>query len=209
LGHPGTAQVDAPLRGFLALGGELGAAMAAALVEALDRSASTNRRGPLVAAGYGALVIAVGWAATWVEWGEPAGDSFRAAVAQGNVEMRGEHRALTVGSLRVDGELSRQAVEESGAQVVVWGESAVRAPIDQVSRCISGMRTAAQSLGIEYIFGARVSTEAGATELIALVIGRQESRNVKRGLIPVGTDPAAAVSGRAQAPECDALTGAW
>jgi apolipoprotein N-acyltransferase len=186
----GVAQVDGPLRGFLALGGEpaaatAAAALAVAALEAARGLRAGQPRAAWTAAACAAVFAGVGWGAARVEWSVPAGAPFRAAIVQGGVAVRGDAAALAAESLRVHGELSRVAVEREGARVVAWGESAIRTPIDGLPRFVAGMRTAARSLGIDYVFGGLgAGQDGGAQAIVAQVIGAQDGRYTKRGLIP-------------------------
>lgn len=187
----GTSQVPgSPLAGYAPIFGGYGVTLACAITAALVSAAARafeSRSARLRVLGVAALVLAVGGALRWVDWGAPAGVPVKVALLQGNVpqelKWRDEVRTRTLLDYR-------RMIFEAQARVVVLPETALPAFFDQVPEdYLESIRGHARATGKEILMGI-VEREMRAGEfdyyntVLRLAGTRQAYR--KRHLVPFG-----------------------
>jgi apolipoprotein N-acyltransferase len=120
-----------------------------------------------------------------IDWGTAIGPPIRTAIVQASMPREPDPQRALERSLEVYGELSKAAVDREQATLVVWGESAVTRPLSTLQRYADGMRRAARTAGVDYVFGApQADPASGRIKVAAHVIGAEEGAYAKRHLIP-------------------------
>jgi len=181
----GYAQIDAPLAGYVPLGGVHAATFAVAASAALAVLVILNR------ARYAALtVLAALWLSgallTRSEWTDPAGPRFEAALVQGNVaqaiKWRPSERERTL-----ERYLSLSEPYWRRAAVLVWPETAVPAFRHRVGDFLGRLDALARETGTDVLLGLPVLDDDGERYYNS-VIGLGASPGVyhKRHLVPFG-----------------------
>jgi apolipoprotein N-acyltransferase len=161
----GYAAIDTPLAGFAPLAGGFGVTHAALACAGLAWCIALGRARWL-AAGALVLVVAAGHALRGIEWSEPAGEPFKAALLQGNVPQD-----LKFDSGRYARTLDTYArlAESGSAKLTVLPETALPRFLDAVDPAyIARLEAAAKKNGGDLLLG--VPTRAGAAEYYNSVV---------------------------------------
>ncbi|MBC8022995.1 MAG: apolipoprotein N-acyltransferase, partial [Burkholderiales bacterium] len=134
-----------------------------------------------------AMVLILGGALRWVEWGEPAGAPVRVALLQGNVAQELKWREEVRTKTLLD---YRRMIFEAKARVVVLPETALPAFFDQLPEdYLAGIRDHARASGKDILMGIverefRAGDYVYYNTLLRLTGPRQAYR--KRHLVPFG-----------------------
>jgi len=184
----GYSQIDAPLRGLAPLlgvyGVSLAVAVSAGLILVALRAGGVRMRAIAVAAI--AFLWLGSWAATRIDWTEPAGGPFKVALVQGNVPQDSKWRPeLVQHTLDLYAGLTRRHWD---SRLIVWPEAAITAWYDEVEgEYLPALRREARAHGTDIVFGIPVrepGTRRYYNSLVAL--GEPPGFYHKRHLVPFG-----------------------
>jgi apolipoprotein N-acyltransferase len=161
----GYAAIDTPLAGFAPLVGSLGVTLAALACAGLAWCVALGRARWIAAVAL-VVVVAAGHALRRIEWSQPAGEPFRAALLQGNVPQD-----LKFDPARYARTLETYArlAEAGPARLIVLPETALPRFLDAVDPAyIARLEAAARKNGGDLLLG--VPTRAGSAEYYNSVV---------------------------------------
>lgn len=188
--HLGYSQIDTPLAGLAPYLGVYGVSWFVALCAGLLVFAASGARARRVRAAALAAVVgvfALGAGLGRVAWTEPAGAPLPAALIQANIDLSIKWRPATRERILHDyASLTREALQ-SGAQIVVWPETAAPVYLDQLEASyLPSLAASLQAAGASLVFG---TIEREGNAVFNSVVGLDGARRAvyrKRHLVPFG-----------------------
>ncbi len=180
----GYAAIDTPLAGFAPLAGSYGVTLAALACAGLAWCVALGRARWSAAAAL-AVVVATGHALRGIEWSQPTGEPFKAALLQGNVP---QDLKFDPGRYARTLDTYARLAEAGAARLTVLPETALPRFLDAVDPgYIARLEAAARKNGGDLLLG--VPTRAGAAEYYNSVVSlgaspRQAYHKVHR--VPFG-----------------------
>jgi apolipoprotein N-acyltransferase len=183
----GYTQIDTPLAGLYPVFGVYGVGWATALLAGMLLSApqwSFARQWRGVAGV--AAVIGVGAGLGHIPWTSPAGEPFKVALIQGNMEQETKWRPETLDkTVQVYLELTRRHWD---AKLIVWPETAVPAFYQKVKDSyFADLQAEAKSRGTDLLIGLPYYNQTHDRYYNALVsVGETPGFYFKRHLVPFG-----------------------
>lgn len=181
----GNSQIDSPLSGWAPVLGVHGLSLFAALSAGLLWLVVSERRAR--SAGLAVLLLVWGGGAVlrWVDWVQPAGEPFTAALVQANIPPSLKWQADAV-----DANVAlhlRLTKEHLGAELIVWPETAIPSFLHEVrASLIEPLAARARAEGSEILIGVPIMELGGDYYNGLLAIGSHEDRYYKRHLVPFG-----------------------
>ncbi len=182
----GYATIASPLAGFAPVGGVLMSSLmlvvlaaACGLVLTVRRSATT-----IACTALALMVFGAGFALQQISWTSPSGEPISVTMVQGNVAQENKFRdELLSESLRIYTDLSR-----SGADLVIWPETAVPTFFFEVDGYLNDFATAIARNGSTVLSGGFMANDAGTEYYNAIKVlgGTAEQVYTKRHLVPFG-----------------------
>ncbi|EIC20550.1 apolipoprotein N-acyltransferase [Thiorhodovibrio frisius] len=181
----GNTQVDSPLAGWAPILGVHGLSLLAALSAGLLWLAVAERRARVAALIALLLLWTSGGLLRMIEWTQPAGQPFTAALVQANIapSLKWQPDALEP-TLEAHLELTR---EHLGAGLIVWPETAIPSFLHEVRRpLIDPLSERARAEGSEIVIGVPIMENDRRYYNGLLSIGTSEDSYYKRHLVPFG-----------------------
>ncbi len=181
----GYTQTDAPLAGLAPLTGVYGVSFAVALTAgAIVALVLGDSRGRLTAAGVVAAVWILGFSLWGREWTQPTGEPVTVAVVQGAVpqEMKWDQEQFEA-TLELYRSLTAPHL---GADIIVWPESALAAPVHMLGGFLGPQWEAAKRSGSTLVLGQlRRDPRREIYYNAVLALGEEPQWYAKRRLVPL------------------------
>jgi apolipoprotein N-acyltransferase len=181
----GYTQTDAPLAGFAPLTGVYGVSFAVALTAgAIVASMFGDARARLVAGVTVAAVWIVGFALWGRQWTQPTGEPVTVAIVQGAVpqEMKWDQEQFEA-TLELYRSLTAPHL---GADIIVWPESALAAPVHMLGEFLGPQWDAAKRSGSTLVLGQlRRDPRREIYYNAVLALGDEPQWYAKRRLVPL------------------------
>lgn len=183
----GYSQVSSPLGGLAPYFGVFGVSWAVAFSAGLVLVMLQSELRIKWRAGCGlALLWVIVWSLGHISWVEPAGDSLRVSLIQGNIsqDRKFDPEELNNTLLRY-AELSAQATPDS--DVIIWPETAIPVFFDEASEFVGQLEAFAMDSGVDFLIGVPTgSWETGIFHNSVFSLGRSQSFYHKHRLLPFG-----------------------
>jgi apolipoprotein N-acyltransferase len=183
----GYSQLDAPLAGYAPIGGVYGVSLLVALSGSLIWGVLrwTGRRRLTAAASLIALWLG-GAALQQVQWTQPSGAPFTAAVVQANIPQA--LKWTPEASVQIAQAYLELTREQFGVALILWPETALTDFLHEVREpLLTPLAARARTEGAEIVLGLPVlNLETGQYYNGLLSIGSREDLYTKRHLVPFG-----------------------
>lgn len=182
----GYSQLSSPLAGFAPVAGVYAVSFFAALVTAAAAVAWSRGLHARIVAGVAVAVVFGGGAMLKrVDWTEPSGQPFAAALIQGGIPQNRKWLPEEFEpTLRLYRDLT---MENLDAKIIVWPEVAVPAVRQRVGPYLAKLDAVVEAAGVALVLGIpEVDPERGRSYNSMITLGEVEASYQKRHLVPFG-----------------------
>lgn len=182
---PGYAQTESWLIGYAPLAGLHGVSWSVFLLAGCLLAMARGARGDrLLALAVAALIVAVGFVSSKLEWTEAGEDEISIALTQGATPQ--EEKWLPENLPRIMAAYQALTIEALGSDLIVWPEAAVPYYFGYLPDFYDGIEGLADAAGSKVMVGSlREVTGAASSQNAVFTLGQPEVY-VKRHLVPYG-----------------------